>query len=423
MGVFSGPKEITSNMILCFDPASSKCYTPTENLLKYSESFDQQSAWGTSSTGNITANTSNVIAPDGTNNADFFYENSLNSTHFIRQYNYGLTNLTYTTSVYAKAGGRNVFTLVFYNDVAVYRSAHFNLSTGTVTNGSVSAAGSASITSVGNNWYLCSVTAEFPVPGANYYVDYRLSDTTSPSNAGSTYTGDGVSGIYFWGAQIVTGGDLKPYTKSTTANISASTSVVDLSNNRNTGTLQPNVSCNGTTFNMNANSNSDPNYITIPQITFADRSTYTLDFWVKQTAGSSSSFNGLGGKGTTEPWVLFYCNNSTGLNWYFRFRDVGSVYTDFSTITTINIQTWTNIVLTLDTYRNASLYLNGDYIETKTLPTSSLMYISRIGGGYESTTALHPLQGVIGPVKFYTITLTPEEVKINFDAIRGRYSI
>lgn len=58
-------------------------------------------------------------------------------------------------------------------------------------------ASSASIIPLGNGWYLCTTNFTAALMGTFAAVfDLRL------SNGGRTYSGDGVSGAYVYGAQI-----------------------------------------------------------------------------------------------------------------------------------------------------------------------------------------------------------------------------
>jgi hypothetical protein len=152
--------------------------------------------------GSVTANA--TAAPDGTTTADLWTEDTSNGTHDIRQ---GITTSSggfYTFSIYAKANGRSVL------DVYVggaNKSANFNLTTGLVTGGS---APIRKIENVGSDWYRISVGC------------LAASTTTTAIwilNNGSTqsYTGDGTSGMYFWGAQAEQSLVARDYIKTTTA--------------------------------------------------------------------------------------------------------------------------------------------------------------------------------------------------------------
>ena len=157
------------------------------NLSEYSEIFSN-SYWlktGTTITDNATA------APNGTTTADKLVENSANSTHRIL-INAGISVIQssqYTISVYAKKAERDVIQIV-NNQLA---GAYFNLTNGAITN--VSAGITASVETLSNGWYRCIIS--FSAVTTIERILIYLTDGTN-----TTYTGNGTSGVYIWGAQL-----------------------------------------------------------------------------------------------------------------------------------------------------------------------------------------------------------------------------
>jgi len=156
------------------------------------------------------------------------------------------------------------------------------------------------------------------------------------------------------------------------------------------------------------------------QITFADASSYTFDFWVKMRPSAQVTAHSLLGRGSSSPWLPIYTGTTTGFNWYLRFRDSAAVYNNFSTITDTNIQSWTNITMTADTSRNLSLYVNGVFRETIVV-TTTLFYVSRIAGGYSSGGTQYNFQGSISSAKFYNRNLSATEIAQNYNAQKSRF--
>jgi hypothetical protein len=170
------------------------------NLLTYSQDFDVSSgAWGKNSS---TVSSNTTVAPDGTTTADTITLSAGTAQKGVQRSIFGGA-IPYTFSVYAKAGTQSIIQLSF-NWVATYY-ANFDLSTGTL--GTVGATVTASITSVGDGWYRCSITRT-DVTGVNALYIEAVDATTSGYRATTASTGE----FYLWGAQLVQGtsaGDYK----------------------------------------------------------------------------------------------------------------------------------------------------------------------------------------------------------------------
>ena len=138
--------------------------------------------------GTLTAN----IAPDGTQTAVKLVENAVNTTHYIYQ-SYIFTAATFTGSFYLKTAGRT-WARITIQDTVSEIGAYFDLTNGVT--GTVDSGITATITSVGNGWYRCSVSRT-TAAGLGYVNSYPCS-----ANATAGYTGNGYSGIYIWGAQL-----------------------------------------------------------------------------------------------------------------------------------------------------------------------------------------------------------------------------
>ena len=168
------------------------------NLLLRSE--DITTTWG-----NITSNdTANVAtAPDGTTTADKFFDDSTEaSTHILHQtVAKAASSLDYAFTVYVKAVEYSKFQLRLSEATVAHGvKATFDLTAeaaGAVASfGSGWTAGSSRITPLANGWYRCEMTG--------------TSDTTTSirslifldNGTGTTYNGDGASGVYVWGLQL-----------------------------------------------------------------------------------------------------------------------------------------------------------------------------------------------------------------------------
>jgi len=164
------------------------------NLQLYSQDFTN-AAWTKSNTA-ITASAN--IAPDGTQTVQLLAEDTSNTQHRI----YSGTTVasgTVTLTIYAKqpsTGAKRYLNL--YPSGAGTAGAVFDLALGTITSTIGGQYLSSSITGVGNNTFRCSIT--LTVTAGSLFFSVYLSNA-STSNA-PTYTGDGYSGIYIWGAQL-----------------------------------------------------------------------------------------------------------------------------------------------------------------------------------------------------------------------------
>ena len=160
------------------------------NLRIYSEQFDN-AAW-TKLRSSVSANATETTDPYGTNLADKLIEDTTaTNTHLVSQLYSFTAGMTYTSSVYAKAGSRSQMALRF-GDSGL--AAGFDLSSGTVL--SASSGVTTKITALSNGWYRVSAT-ETAVNTGSYASQIQLMVSGATS-----YTGDGTSGLYIFGAQL-----------------------------------------------------------------------------------------------------------------------------------------------------------------------------------------------------------------------------
>jgi hypothetical protein len=198
------------------------------NLVTQSQTF---STW---TLGNASITTNVTTSPDGTNNASKLIEDSTANIHRISR-SIDPTG-AHTISVFAKAAERNILTLMPASTGGGDTPVYFNLSNGTIST-SLGSATSASIQGHPNGWYRCSVTDTMGGFGYPFIGVAAVSGTHS-------YTGDGTSGIYIWGAQLEAGSFPTSYIPTTTATVTRAADVASMTGtnfsswyNVNQGTL------------------------------------------------------------------------------------------------------------------------------------------------------------------------------------------
>lgn len=174
-------------------------YYPTtvKNLLGYSQDFSN-AAWS-----KVAASITGcpyVNPVDGLFTAQKLMEDTANTQHYVQQAAATIAGAPCTASVYVKGDGRNV-------RVFCYQAASPFTTIGSVTvdlsNGSV-LSGSGTVSSLGNGWYRISVTGAAVDTSTRLRIDLASGATLS-------YTGDGNSGIYIYGAQLSDSASLDPY--------------------------------------------------------------------------------------------------------------------------------------------------------------------------------------------------------------------
>lgn len=188
------------------------------NLLTYSEQFDNV-VW-VKSQGAITANA--AISPDGTQNADAFIENTVPGvTHDLSQLQTVAAATTYTATIYIKPIGSRTVMLILAGTGFAESRTWFNLTTlvPTTTSGSIT---SASVIPVGNGWYRCTVTRPSTAAGLGT-VSYRLWNGTT-----AAYTGDGTSGLNYYGAQLEAGAFSTSYIPTVASQVTRSADVATM---------------------------------------------------------------------------------------------------------------------------------------------------------------------------------------------------
>jgi len=175
-----------------------------ENLQLHSESFDH-SDWGKSNLTVIANATNNHF---GVKLADEIVEDDYNGTHILSDGNAFTSGSTYAFSVYVKANGRGQVRISAGNLTTFDASSDFDINSGVVLR---SLNGHASITYERDGWWRCTViglSSSTGTTNVNIYPAIGLN---------TNYQGDGISGVYIWGAQLTESAKPLPYIKTTSS--------------------------------------------------------------------------------------------------------------------------------------------------------------------------------------------------------------
>jgi hypothetical protein len=191
------------------------------NLFLQSERIDQ-SPW-TLTLASVVAETS--VLPNGGNNAYKLVPDSGSGAGLCRQNPTLADNTVYTISIFAKAAGFSQFFIQLFDKAGTFaQSRTIDLSTGGVS-GSETGSSITSAVNYGNGWYRLILANVNSLSGATTpNVRFRVAGT-----------GDGTSGIYFWGAQLEAGSFPTSYIPTTDATATRAADVASISGSNFSG--------------------------------------------------------------------------------------------------------------------------------------------------------------------------------------------
>lgn len=179
---------------------------------------------------NVTTTVNQTTAPTGLSTADLIAETAVTSGHSV------FNNLacsvtsgtTYTLSCYFKKGpGATAPDIIQLSSPQGFTSlyANFNITTGVVTQSS--GVVSTSITSVGNGWWRCSLTATASSTTSFSGLIVAFVNNNPTSGASPSYLGQVTSNIYAWGGQVEAGAYATSYIPTTTASVTRNVDVAN----------------------------------------------------------------------------------------------------------------------------------------------------------------------------------------------------
>jgi hypothetical protein len=180
----------------------------------WSEQFDNAS-W-VKVNASVTANT--TTSPDGNINADSLVENTATNLHIIYRTFTSVSSTTYTMSCYIKPDTRTRAYLRTDTSSGTTRTLFDLTGAGSVVTLNHT---SASITAVGNGWYRATITFTEGTGAANRLIAIEGAIGTSIS-----YTGNGLTAFYLYGAQLEAGAYPTSYIPTTSASVTRNADVI-----------------------------------------------------------------------------------------------------------------------------------------------------------------------------------------------------
>lgn len=193
------------------------------NLILRSEEFGTL-PWTTFGA-SVSANA--ATAPDGNATADKVVESVGGTNHQVAQLVTLAAGREYATSVWVKAAGRDYVAFAVTSPGMAQRDLTVLLTTGEVTYDDLG--GSSSVEGFVNGWYRIKFTYTTVTGGL---TTIRIRPSNGPLQADQTYSGDGTSGVYVWGAQCEAGAVATSYiaTAGATATRAAETIQIPAAN-------------------------------------------------------------------------------------------------------------------------------------------------------------------------------------------------
>ena len=437
MAVEYNTTVVTSGLLANYDFTNRKSFTPTQNLLRYSQALTT-SPWA-----NLNCNsTGGHLAPDGTATATLYTCNGTEPTLFYQIVPTSTTGTgILTSSVYAKAATSTTFTFNTYYVLDTEVNITFTL-TGA---GSTSDAVNSTITLVGDGWYRCSILTPVKV-NAGTDVAWRIWPTTRPTATNGL-------GCYFWGAQLERNSSLNDYVTTTTPSSTRSTNIIDtiggynMSNSYGNNAIYINTTNSFMQFTRATTAPKDgggatvgtSGALTVTNFLYND---HTWEIWFRiddRTPGNSiwtaDATEGVSALSVYQGYHAGFTYSSTVMI-YTIWNGVASgptcaSWTVGASGAQINQDSWYQMVVT----RSGNVFT--PYINGAPLGTGSTTVTSATGIGTSNNLWFGKAANVaagagayliysrnsVANMKMYNRALSAEEINSNFQALRGRFGI
>ena len=451
MSVHAGPNTVEDGLVLSLDAANFKSVNPRENLCPVNSVPDAV----------YDIEDSQVLAPDG-NPSRRFYEGTTNLSFALsRTFSQSISVVQgkqYNYSCFIRQGsaGRS-FRLQFDGAVSAFGSSlviGFTPATQIVTS-SFGGVVNTGFEDYSNGWYRFWFTTPIALASSNTITARIYMVNTAAGNA-LTNSYDNSTNLYvhYYGPQITTGLDVKPYVRTTGSAITLLTTITDISGNNTTGTLTNGVEYSnsnrgifdlGTTNGLISHVGSSVPILN--SITGSDPFTFSIMMRLKSYPPSgTAATTGLLQKGSYNGSFglnLLYAVSSEGFwtqaRFFFGVRNLTGtagvtpgygIFTPSSTML-LSLNQWYKVDFThsfAGTTHTLKLYVNG-VLDSTHQSSNSLFPIN-----ITNSSTLGINDQIIGgnfiraniDVAFYNIytrELSSQEIAQNFQALRGRFGI
>ena len=392
MSVYAGPDPIENGLVFYLDAANLKSYDSRENLLKYSEQLENTGGWNQQTS---TVTSSSVTAPNGTLTADNI---SSASDTGIYQQGTVANNTTYTASIYLNLTASTA-TSIMFRDMGG-GGHHIEITKATAALSGAANITSSGITPVGGGWYRVWIT---------YVTDATALELTIRPNSQV-----GTTTVVAWGAQLEKGSSLTTYVPTTASGITRTTTWRDLISNSVTATLTNGPQYFPSQQSYIAFTRSLAQSATISSTTgfVYGSSPRTISCWMYVNSISLSQYYWGWSYGTPGVGLAMFLGTING-TFYF------GGYADDITASGVPLATWFNMVGTYDG-TTAILYVNGVELNRGTKTWNTTQSVGFIGN---QVNAGEQIDGRVSNASLYNRVLSINEIKQNFNALRGRFGV
>lgn len=425
------PKVVNdSSLVMYLDSANTKSYSPSENLLTYSNNFNN-SIW---SSGNVTILSGATTSPDGTQNATLITQNTVNNRHIFRNNTYPTTisGNSYTLSFFVKPSGTTKFYVEFewmggkQSGGNQYAGVWFDLTTKTNYSGNQNFF-TPTYVDYSNGWTRVIINGIATTGSTNTINQVFPYVGLLDNSYNISYSGDGVSGAYFYGFQMESNSFATGYNDTTSSPLFRTT-WTDLSRGGNKGTLT-----NGPTYDysngggivltnaFNATGSSVTQRVIVPNSSSIQFTTgMSADIWFYANGSTQpSTLPRLLEKG--DFYLLIFqtlpSNLSFNVSSIAGGRSITSINSPITNTTRINVTTTYDGQLS-KIYINGVLNNTTDWGSVSPISPSSTSLSIGDNFGYNRT-----FNGTIYSTKLYNRALSAAEVLQNYNTTKSRFGL